>query len=140
MKRKIVVAVLGLSALVMLTGHAEAVSGPKLDAGKFALEKGVFNTIFAKELCSCHFVDGLTLDECKARDNLPSIAHSLVDISVDPQAKTVSSAYKGRATINAFTQSIGLGTLLTLGGSSTARYDDAHPEFGCVLTKLPTDP
>src|SRR5262249_39209512 len=54
---------------------ARAVGGVDLQVTKFALEKGVFNAIFAKELCSCQFVDGLTLDECKARDNLPGIAH-----------------------------------------------------------------
>ena len=38
----------------------------KIEAGRFAIENGVFNPIFAKELCSCQFVDGLTLDDGKA--------------------------------------------------------------------------
>lgn len=118
---------------------ARAVGGVDLQVTKFALEKGVFNAIFAKELCSCQFVDGLTLDECKARDNLPSIAHSIVNLSVDPRAKTVSSAYKGHDVISSVTASLGLGEV-TAGGSATAKFDDAHPEFGCVLTKLPSDP
>jgi hypothetical protein len=118
---------------------ARAVGGVDLQVTKFALEKGVFNAIFAKELCSCQFVDGLTLDECKARDNLPGIAHSIVNITVDPQAKTVSSAYKGHDTIDGLTASLGLGQVL-IGGSATAKMDDEHPEFGCVLTKLPSDP
>lgn len=136
MKRMLVVA----SATLSIASTANAVSMEQLKVGQFALEKGVFNTIFAKEMCSCQFVDGLPLEDCLARDNLPAISHSLVNIEVDPDAKTVKSSYKGRETINAYTRSVGLADVLTVGGSAEAKYDDAHPEFGCVLTKLPNDP
>src|SRR5438093_9306691 len=118
---------------------ARAVGGVDLQVTKFALEKGVFNAIFAKELCSCQFVDGLTLDECKARDNLPSVAHAIVNLDVDANAHTVKSAYKGHDTIARATAALGLGEV-TVGGSATATWDAAHPEYGCVLTKLPSDP
>ena len=138
MKAKVIAASVVLALIATVTGRARAVGGPKIEAGRFAIENGVFNTIFAKELCSCQFVDGLTLDDCKARDNLPAISHVLVDITVDPTATTVSSGYKGRETINRFTRSIGIPDV-KIGGGATARYDEAHPEFGCVLTKLPSD-
>jgi len=136
---------LALSAIAMMATltsrplDARAVGGVDLQVTKFAVEEGVFNTIFAKELCSCQFVDGLTLEECKARDNLPSIAHAIVNITVDDRAHTVSSAYKGHDTVNQLTASLGLGDL-QIGGSATAKFDEAHPELGCVLTKLPRDP
>lgn len=125
---------------VFVAGRAKAVSLVQLEVGQFALEKGVFNTIFAKELCSCQFVDGLTLEDCEARDNLPGVAHQIVDITVDPETKTVTSSYKGRDTINAYTRSIGIADVLTIGGPATAKFDEQHPEYGCVLTKLPEDP
>jgi hypothetical protein len=131
---------LGFAALALsITPESRAVGGVDLQVTKFALEKGVFNAIFAKELCSCQFVDGLSLDECKERDNLPGVAHAIVNISVDPQTKSVTSAYRGHDTIAQVTASLGLGEV-TVGGSATARMDDAHPEYGCVLTKLPEDP
>jgi hypothetical protein len=127
------------AALVTFSTRAQAVGGVDLKVTKFALETGVFNSLFAKELCSCQFVDGLSLDDCIARDNVPSIAHDLVNISVDPDAHTVSSAYRGHDVVDGIVAAIGIGSM-PLGGSATAQYDDAHPEFGCVLTKLPSDP
>lgn len=138
MKKYAISAVLSLLALVALSGSAKAVGRVELEVTAFALNKGVFNSIFAKELCSCQFVDGLTLEECKARDNLPGVAHQIVDITVDPEAKTVSSTYKGRETINRLTSSLGIQNPV-IGGPATARFDEAHPEFGCVLTKLPSE-
>jgi hypothetical protein len=126
-------------ALVLAVTPARAVGGVDLSVTKFALEKGVFNTMFAKEYCSCQFVDGLTLDDCKAHDNVPSIAHKLVNIRVDPNAHTVTSTYLGHDTINAVTETLGLGDV-AIGGSATARFDDAHPEYGCVLTHIPSEP
>jgi len=139
-KKQILAAVVCVAGIIALAAPAKAVGGTQLAVGKFALEKGVFNTIFAKEICSCQFVDGLTLQECQERDNLPPISHSLVNLTIDPVAKTVTSTYKGRETINDFARSHGLGEHLRVGGPATARFDEAHPEFGCVLTKLPDEP
>ena len=138
MRKKAIAAAATILAVIGVTGSAKAVGRVELEVTAFALQKGVFNSIFAKELCSCQFVDGLTLDECKQRDNLPSIAHAIVDITVDPDAKTVSSAYKGRETITALTSSLGIRDPL-IGGPAMARFDEAHPEMGCVLTTLPSD-
>ena len=37
---------------------AEAVAIPDLKLTKFGVESGLLTVLFAKELCSCHFVDG----------------------------------------------------------------------------------
>ena len=140
MKRARLAAVAAV-AVVCVASSARAVGGVNLQVGEFALKTGVFNSVFAKELCSCQFVDGLSFDDCKAHDNLPGIAHQLVNIEVDPDAKTVTSSYKGKETIAAITgiATLGLATV-NLGGPASARLDQDHPEFGCVLTKLPSDP
>ena len=141
-KNKKVIAVVGgalLALAVFGVGHrADAVGRVQIQVTQFAIEKGVFNTIFAKELCSCQFVDGLTLEECQARDNLPAIAHKLVNLSVDPVTHTVSSSYKGAEEIKQIAASLGLENI-TIGGPASAHLDDAHPERGCVLTQLPSD-
>jgi hypothetical protein len=128
-------------AVVCFAPGARAVGGVDLQVGEFALTSGVFNSVFAKELCSCHFVDELSTEDCKAHDNLPGIAHQIVNIEVDDAAKTVTASYKGRETIAAVTgiATLGLATV-KLGGPASARFDAEHPEFGCVLTKIPADP
>ena len=128
-------------AVLGVTWSAGAVNGPQLQVGKFAVEEGVFNVIFAKELCSCQFVDGLSLDECEARDNLPAIAHKLVDLTVDTEAHTVTSTYKERAEVEKILISLDLPEELPqhVGGGASAKFDPEHPEFGCVLTSLPED-
>lgn len=142
MKKKVLWALGGLFAgfALMGSGHdAKAVGRVEIEVGRFAIEKGVFNTIFAKELCSCQFVDGLTLEECQARDNLPPISHHLVEITTDPDAHTVTSKYRGEQTIMETARSLGF-NFVTVGGPATAKFDAEHPEFGCVLTKLPWEP
>ena len=95
----------------------------------------VFNNIFAKELCSCHFVDGLSVAECQSRDNLPPITHQLVNLSVDEDAHSITSSYKAAAEVNAILATSPLrGT--QLGSPATAAMDSEHPERGCVLTEL----
>ena len=138
-KRSILALAVVAALATFLTGpSAEAVGIAELKVGKFALEKGVFNTIFAKELCSCQFVNGLTLQECEARDNLPAIAHKLVNLTVDKEKHTVNSSYKGADEVRAAAASLGF-DLVTIGGPAEARFDDEHPEWGCVLTKLPSE-
>jgi hypothetical protein len=128
-------------AAVCFAPRARAVGGVDLQVGEFALKSGVFNSVFAKELCSCRFVDDQSLEDCQAHDNLPGIAHQLVNLEVDEDAKTVTSSYKGKETIAAITgiATLGLATV-QLGGPASARFDQDHPEFGCVMTRVPSDP
>jgi len=118
------------AVLILSQGRAKAVKGVDLKVTKFAIESGLFNVVFAKELCSCHFVDGLTIDECKERDNLPSAAHLLVRLDVDEASKSVSSEYISPVRLAAYAG-------VTPGGGASARVDPDHPEFGCVLTRAP---
>jgi hypothetical protein len=106
---------------------AEAVAIPDLKLTKFGVESGLLTVLFAKELCSCHFVDGLPLDQCLATSNLPSGADKVVGVDIDENAKTVSSHYTVLA--HAFS--------LNTGPSAAAAFDQNHPEFGCVLTAGP---
>ena len=110
---------------------ALAVSGVQLQTGLWVLEKGIFNTVFAKELCSCLFVDGLPEKVCQARDNLPAAAHELVVLAIDPQAKTVSS--KWRPEIN-WLQAVGY-PVPRPGPAAKAQY--VSERFGCRLVEGP---
>jgi hypothetical protein len=106
---------------------AEAVSIPDLKLTKFGVESGLLTVLFAKELCSCHFVDGLTIDDCLKTSNLPDGADKVVNVDVDENAKTVSAHYTLLA--HAFS--------LKTGPSTSAAFQEDHPEFGCLLTAGP---
>jgi len=123
-------------AYLSIAAPAHAVTMAELQMGEYAIQNGVFNAVFAKEVCSCIFVDGLTLQDCTdpIRDNLPPVATSLVNISVDPVNQTVSSSYKGADEINAALASLSV-TVASVGGPASAKYDPNL--YGCVLTLLP---
>jgi hypothetical protein len=108
--------------------RAEAVSIPDLKLTQFGVESGLLTVIFSKELCSCHFVDGLTIDQCKATSNLPSGADKIIDLQVDEQNKTIAASY------NLLARAI---SPLHTGPAAAAAFDQEHPEFGCVLTAGP---
>lgn len=122
---------LALSAATALAVYAErpaeAVQIPNLKLTKFGVESGLLTVLFAKELCSCHFVDGLSLDQCLATSNLPSGADKVVGVDIDENATTVSAHYTLLA--HAFS--------LQTGPAAAASFDRSHPEFGCVLTAGP---
>ncbi len=121
---------LGLAAAalaIFAERPAEAVAIPNLKLTKFGVESGLLTVLFSKELCSCHFVDGLSLDQCLATSNLPSGADKVVGVDIDENAKTVSAHY----TVLAHTFA------LQTGPAAAAAFDQSHPEFGCVLTAGP---
>lgn len=62
-----------------------------------------------------------------------------MNLSVDPTTHTVSSSYKGAEEVRQIAESLGLKDIVTIGGAASAHLDDAHPEWGCVLTQLPSD-
>jgi len=52
---------------------------------------GSFSGMLAKELCSCHFISGLAIEECLNRSPIPAIAeHLLTDTNADELRKTVT--------------------------------------------------
>jgi hypothetical protein len=140
-KRRFLAVAAGCLAAFAIAGvavTAKAVGRVQIQVGEFALEKGVFNSIFAKEMCSCVFVDGIDLPSCEARDNLPSVAIELVNLEVDPDRQTVTSSYKGYEALTDRLHTLGIPQFV-LGGPASAQLDPDHPEYGCVLTELPSD-
>lgn len=126
-----------LLALLSLAAPARAADFPnQIKIARFAIETGLFNVIFAKELCSCLFVDGLTRPECEARDNLPAAAHQLVTLKVDQNAKKVSSTFIAAKVKTALVLA-GIPFNFQIGGPAEAKL--VSPELGCVLTKGPAD-
>lgn len=127
-----------LAALAVLAAPAaRAADFPnQIKIARFAIETGLFNVIFAKELCSCLFVDGLSRPECEARDNLPAAAHKLVTLKIDPSAKTVSSTFVATQ-VKAALLLAGVPFNFQIGGPAEAKL--VSPELGCVLTKGPAD-
>lgn len=118
---------LSLVALLAPT-RADAVGGgPDFAVTKFAIESGLLNVIFSKELCSCHFVDEQTVEDCMQTANLPSDALRVVSFDVDEQQKTVSARFK--LTANFVTPNPG--------PRAAAAFDPARPELGCVATAGP---
>lgn len=120
----------GAVALVALLAPARADAvggGPDMAVTKFAIESGLLNVVFSKELCSCHFVDEQTVDDCMQTANLPSDALRVVAFDVDEQRKTVSARFKLTASF----------VTPNPGPAAAAAFDVAHPEFGCVATKGP---
>jgi hypothetical protein len=159
--RKWVVAGLGmLTALGVLLGVTNAgAKGVKLkiEIAEFALEEGVFPAIFAKEVCTCVLVDGLSVAECQANDNLPSVAHDLASLPDEDDIladHVVESEYYdpqviadelgklvGKERTEAVVRTIkGLvGNSVHVAGKARAVYDPANPEFGCTITVDPGD-
>ena len=113
---------------------ADAIS--KIKVSQFAIETGMFNTLFAKELCTCMYVDGMGMNECKARDNLPSVAHLVVRFTpstkiTDPAApKVLKSQYVGSTLLRTILMGLGI-SMPHVGPAATARYVD--DKVGCVL-------
>jgi len=130
---KKVLATLAALAVTTVAGGAGAVKMEMLEVGAFAVENGVFNTIFAKEMCSCHFVDGIELADCKARDNLPKVANIVTKVQIDEATHTV------HAELEFASELARLVPPEKIGGPAEAAYDPQHPELGCTLTKLPSD-
>jgi len=148
MRKYILALMVALLAVGTLATRANAVGAPELKLGRFGIESGLFNVIFAKELCSCLFVDGLPIDdqdelqrqlsECKAHDNLPAALHYLV--SIEPVIERDAEGKAIRAIVSSkYARSLGLASRLGIrpGPSASASYDFSKPEDGCVMTSGP---
>lgn len=119
-----------------------AAAGPIHDAalqvkvGVFGIKTGLFNTIFAKEICSCMYVDGLTKDECIERDNLPQLAHLLVKIRPsevkNPETGVVEKTVRSEYNVLVLKAKY-LG--VKAGPAAVARF--ISPELGCKLEASP---
>lgn len=103
------------------------------ETGKYVLATGLFNSIFAKEMCSCLYVDHTPLKTCIANSNLPSMAASIVKV-IAPVSPDDPDESKERVVSSKFTSlatTIG-GAIVKLGPPASAKYVGAA--YGCVMT------
>lgn len=57
----------------------------------FMMANGSLAGVLAKELCTCHFVSRISVDECLARSPIPpQAAHAFFDIKTDRQTPSIS--------------------------------------------------
>jgi hypothetical protein len=135
------------------SGRAKDVNSPEFKLGEFGLTSGLFNVIFAKELCSCMYVDSAPITErtatfaddldavkkgCTAQDNLPGPIHYIANIV--PNVEFDAAGKPVRATVSSdYISPLNLAEYVGLrpGPGATAVYDFAHPENGCLLTRGP---
>jgi len=81
-------------------GHGTAPSAGNLfETLNYSLHSGLLTRIVAKELCSCHFIEGLSLSDCKRLSNLPPGTELLADIHVDDSGFEVTAHPSGLAQI-----------------------------------------
>ena len=83
----------------------------------YLLSNGILSGMLAKELCSCHFVENLSVSECLSRGPVPTLAANLLsDIDTDDKNKMV--------TLNP----------RTTNAPAQARFNTRAPREGCKLT------
>lgn len=90
---------------------------------KRAADSGILTSIYAKEMCSCHFISNIPVADCKARA-LVGDTQAYVSLTVSERDKTI------RATMSP------LAIFFTaLGPSRTARFNTKQPRLGCSLVE-----
>jgi hypothetical protein len=57
---------------------------------KYVLGNGILQGMIAKELCSCRYVVGNPIEECKDRSSLPEMTFSVVTVMDDMVKKQVT--------------------------------------------------
>ena len=130
MRKTIVSIIILFSTLTNSISVHAALSGGLVDLS-FAASSGLVTTVFAKEMCSCHFISGLSLEECLARDNLNSMLENIVSIEVDELKAQV------QVELNTFGHVVG-GT--TEGKLAMGRFDrEIKPYLGCQLVDAAGD-
>jgi CubicO group peptidase (beta-lactamase class C family) len=87
------------------------------------MNQGMLPGMIAKELCSCHFITGLSVEQCLSRSPVPPMAaHVLADIATDERRKLVSITPRFSSR------------------STQARINLRSPREGCSLTYGAADP
>jgi hypothetical protein len=109
---------------------------------KYVLESGAVLNLFAKETCSCLYIDGLDESSCKERDNLPSAVHIAIQFSAKREFNGSKGIEVHLAPGTNF--ATGLWNFITfeynpLNGlkrknySATAIVNPKGPQFGCMV-------
>lgn len=98
------------------------------DLPKYATKSGLLNAILAKEICSCHWIAGLAVDDCLKRGNLPSGSERMVVLEPNESqhVMTVRTSRLGRL-------------LYGRGPDAWAMYNAYHPEKGCRMVHGPLE-
>lgn len=94
----------------------------------YSIQSGLLASIFAKELCSCHFVSGLPLSECVARSNLNPASAKFMDFQVYEKAGVIG------VEPNLLARPISPGAR-----GASARYFLNRSQDGCQLMTGPAD-
>lgn len=107
------------SLMVLSSAEAAFAKDAFKDLGDFnyALSKGILQGMLAKELCSCRYVVGLSIEECKKRSSLPDMTFSVITLMDDPGKKQVT-VYPAVPISKV---------------PASAAFDQAHPRKGCRL-------
>lgn len=84
---------------------------------EYVLSTGILQGMLAKELCTCRFVVGISMDACQEHSQFPSMAFNVVLISEDPVKKTMT-VYPN----------VPLSTVPAM-----AIFDTEHPRKGCHM-------
>lgn len=127
-----------LAFTVLSSGPARARDiGDQIKVAAFGVETGMFNALFAKELCTCMYLDDLTMEDCVARDNLPAAVHKIIKLTpkskiTDSSApKTLKAEFVSPILVKLALKSAGSVAASTIGPAASARFVDARR--GCVL-------
>jgi len=72
-----------------LSPHLSIDDSPLSDLN-YVTSTGLITTLFAKEMCSCHFISGVPLDVCFERDNLSPTLKNVVEVDVDEVRSRIS--------------------------------------------------
>lgn len=118
MFREVKLLILGTLAALAMTQTALAKDTFKdMDDFNYVLSKGILQGMIAKELCSCRYVVGLSVDECKKRSSLPDATFSVLTVMDDPAKKRVT-VYPA----------VPISSVPAM-----AIFDKKHPRKGCMM-------
>lgn len=109
------------------------IPAPKSDKGplsgiletlKSGIAANILQPTLAKNLCSCHFVSGLSVKDCYDRSYVP-LAKTFATVSLEKHG--------GVTTVSATPTWLGRKLGLDSKDLPVAHYEENHPEYGCTL-------
>lgn len=111
--------ILSAWALALLFSNVAEAKDTLKDMGDFhyLVSNGILQGIFAKEMCTCHYVVGLPLDVCKEHSSLPEMAFTMIDVKENDLRKSITATP----------------TIPISDAKAMAVYDVNHPRKGCRL-------
>lgn len=137
--------ILAVGFSLIVAGQSARAKQEMIDA-RYAIQSGMVVSILSKEICSCHFVEDVSLRECLQRSNLPEDLLKRLEARVQIGAKVLERVVFDagatkilRLTVRKDTGTVRvgptfIGALPPLLGSPFAKalYNRAKPQLGCV--------